>query len=77
LNPPVDIPPSAATRATADSFIIETSRLGKNFGAQRALTEVSLQVPPGTVGLLGPNGAGKSTLIKCLLNLETPARLVF
>jgi ABC-2 type transport system ATP-binding protein len=36
------------------------------------LADVSLAVPPGTIGLLGPNGAGKSTLIKCLLNLETP-----
>jgi ABC-2 type transport system ATP-binding protein len=54
------------------SFIIETERLGKTYGSQRALTDVTVQVPPGTIGLLGPNGAGKSTLIKCLLNLETP-----
>lgn len=53
-------------------FIIETDRLGKTYGTQRALADVSLQVPPGTIGLLGPNGAGKSTFIKCLLNLETP-----
>ncbi len=53
-------------------FIIETDRLGKTYGTQRALTGVTLQVPPGTIGLLGPNGAGKSTFIKCLLNLETP-----
>ncbi len=46
--------------------------MGKNYGAQRALRDVSVQVPPGTIGLLGPNGAGKSTFIKCLLNLETP-----
>lgn len=53
-------------------FIIETERLGKTYGTQRALVDVSVQVPPGTIGLLGPNGAGKSTFIKCLLNLETP-----
>src|SRR5688500_16785687 len=35
--------------------------------------DVTVQVPPGTIGLLGPNGAGKSTFIKCLLNLETPS----
>lgn len=35
------------------------------------MSDVTLQVPPGTIGLLGPNGAGKSTFIKCLLNLET------
>lgn len=54
-------------------FIIETSRLGKTYGTQRALTDVTVQIPPGTIGLLGPNGAGKSTFIKCLLNLETPS----
>lgn len=53
-------------------FIIEADHLGKTYGTQRALTDVTLQVPPGTIGLLGPNGAGKSTFIKCLLNLETP-----
>jgi ABC-2 type transport system ATP-binding protein len=46
--------------------------LSKTYGAQRALADISLEVPPGTIGLLGPNGAGKSTFIKCLLNLETP-----
>jgi ABC-2 type transport system ATP-binding protein len=57
----------------ARDFIIETDRLGKRFGRQAALADVSLRVPPGTIGLLGPNGAGKSTFIKCLLNLETPS----
>jgi ABC-2 type transport system ATP-binding protein len=53
-------------------YILEAQQLCKNFGAHRALHNVTLQVPPGTIGLLGPNGAGKSTFIKCLLNLETP-----
>lgn len=52
--------------------IIEAHGLSKSYGAHRALIDVNLQVPPGTIGLLGPNGAGKSTFIKCLLNLETP-----
>lgn len=53
-------------------LIIDTKGLGKVFGAQRALTDISIDVPPGTIGLLGPNGAGKTTFIKCLLNLEVP-----
>ncbi|MDB6154775.1 MAG: transporter [Chthoniobacteraceae bacterium] len=57
---------------TTDPFIIEAVGLTKVYGAQRALSDVTLRVPPGTIGLLGPNGAGKSTFIKCLLNLETP-----
>jgi ABC-2 type transport system ATP-binding protein len=37
---------------------------------RRALTDVSLTVPAGTVyGLLGPNRAGKTTLVKVLLTL--------
>ena len=47
--------------------------MGKTYGTQRALSDVTVAVPRGTIGLLGPNGAGKTTLIKCLLNLETPS----
>jgi ABC-2 type transport system ATP-binding protein len=74
LNPlAVEVPPPATTHRPAAPFIIETNRLGKMYGAQTALSDVTVQVPPGTIGLLGPNGAGKSTFIKCLLNLETPS----
>jgi ABC-2 type transport system ATP-binding protein len=58
--------------STADTPIIQAQGLSKTYGQQRALIDVNLRVPPGTIGLLGPNGAGKSTFIKCLLNLETP-----
>ena len=64
-------PPSS--EADAGSFVIEAERLTKLYGRQRVLDEVTLRVPPGTIGLLGPNGAGKSTFIKCLLNLEAPS----
>ena len=53
--------------------IIQTHGLGKRFGAQQALQDVTVSIPPGTIGLLGPNGAGKTTFLKCLLNLETPS----
>jgi ABC-2 type transport system ATP-binding protein len=73
LNPiAADSLPRATPRGADVPFIIESDRLGKTYGSQRALTDVTVQVPPGTIGLLGPNGAGKSTFIKCLLNLETP-----
>ena len=49
--------------------VIELERLVKSYGAERALNELSVAIPPGTVGLLGPNGAGKTTLIKVLLGL--------
>jgi ABC-type multidrug transport system ATPase subunit len=38
----------------------------------RALTGVTLSVPPGMFGLLGPNGAGKSTLMRILATLQQP-----
>ena len=66
------MPPVESPRPPAEQFIIETSGLGKTYGTQRALINVSARVPRGTIGLLGPNGAGKTTFIKCLLNLETP-----
>ena len=65
------LPPPPVLPAT--DFIIEVDQLSKVYGNQRALDNVTLRVPRGTVGLLGPNGAGKTTLIKCLLNLETPS----
>ena len=74
MNPPAaEISPHAAPSRTREPFIIETHQLGKTYGTQKALRDVSLEVPAGTIGLLGPNGAGKSTFIKCLLNLETPS----
>jgi ABC-type uncharacterized transport system ATPase subunit len=47
---------------------IEATGIVKQFGALKAVDQVSLCVPPGTFhALLGENGAGKSTLVKCLM----------
>lgn len=44
--------------------ILEVRSLGVQFGALKALDEVSLQVKPRSImGLIGPNGAGKSTFV--------------
>lgn len=46
---------------------IEVKNISKNYGAQKALDNVSFSVKKGEiVGFLGPNGAGKSTLMKIL-----------
>ncbi len=45
----------------------------KNFGSFRALNQVSITVPKGSIfGLLGPNGAGKTTLIRIINQITMP-----
>jgi len=49
---------------------VEVDRLSFNYGRQRVLDGLSLEVPGGiSFGLLGPNGAGKTTLIRLLVGL--------
>lgn len=54
---------------------IQTENLGRNFGSIRALDDLSIEVPTGSVfGFLGPNGAGKTTTIRLLLGLLEPTQ---
>ncbi len=47
---------------------IEISHLTKNYGKNRGVTDVSLEVKEGDIfGFIGPNGAGKSTTIRSML----------
>lgn len=56
-----------------ETAAIGIDRFTKQFGSRTAVSDLSLEVPPGSVfGLLGQNGAGKSTTIKTLLNLLQP-----
>lgn len=53
--------------------ILETHALGLRYGRRPALSDCTLNIPPGRVtGLVGPNGAGKSTLLKLACGLLTP-----
>lgn len=55
---------------TKGQLAIETIGLVKAFGTQRAVADISLSVPSGSVfGFLGPNGSGKTTTIRMLLGL--------
>ncbi|MCC5925852.1 MAG: ABC transporter ATP-binding protein [Bacteroidetes bacterium] len=50
--------------------MIHIRNLSKQFGNKTVLSDVNLDIHPGTCyGLLGNNGAGKSTLINILLDL--------
>ena len=49
---------------------IEIKNLTKNYGRQRGIENINLEIPKGIVyGFIGPNGAGKSTTIKCIMNM--------
>jgi len=53
--------------------MIEARNVSKAFGTVKALDDVSISVPRGTVlGLLGHNGAGKTTLVNVLTTLLKP-----
>ncbi len=53
--------------------MIETHSLIKSFGAKRALDDVTVTLPAGTVtALLGLNGAGKTTLLRLIAGLDRP-----
>lgn len=53
--------------------VIHVEHLSRSFGHVKALDDLSLEVPAGTVfGFLGPNGAGKTTTIHLLLGLLEP-----
>ncbi len=54
--------------------LLDVRQVSKNFGAIRALSDVSLTIEPGeVVGLMGDNGAGKSTMVKLIAGNFPPS----
>ena len=54
-------------------MMLEIQNLTKTFGAFKALDDLSMSVPKGSVyGLVGPNGAGKSTAIRHMTGVYRP-----
>src|SRR4051812_18780586 len=52
---------------------IRVERVSKTFNGFAALTDVSVEIPTGSLtALLGPSGGGKSTLLRVIAGLEQP-----
>lgn len=60
--------------------IISVQNVVKQYADHRALDDVSMEIPQGSVfGLLGPNGAGKTSLIRIITQITAPdsGRILF
>jgi ABC-2 type transport system ATP-binding protein len=52
---------------------IEIHGVSKTFGSHRAVNDLSLEVPDGSIyGFIGPNGSGKTTTIRMIMNIILP-----
>ena len=53
--------------------IFSAAHITKQYAAHKALDDVTINVPEGSIfGLLGPNGAGKTTLIRIINQIIAP-----
>jgi branched-chain amino acid transport system ATP-binding protein len=59
--------------AVGDDTLLSVRGISVRFGGLDVLSEVSLDVPAGTVvGIIGPNGAGKTTLFNTICGFVRP-----
>ncbi len=64
----------AASLSPSGTPAIETHGLSKHFGQCKAVEDLTISIPTGTIaGFVGPNGAGKTTTIRLLLGLVRPS----
>jgi branched-chain amino acid transport system ATP-binding protein len=66
-------PSSAASDVAAEAPLLSVDRLVVDFGVTRAVSDVSFDLPSGSVlAVLGTNGAGKSTVASAVSGLVIP-----
>jgi ABC-2 type transport system ATP-binding protein len=53
--------------------LLQVDSVTKRFDQIEALSNLSVELAPGTVGLVGPNGSGKTTLLRLLMGLIPPS----
>ena len=54
-------------------YVLTTQGLSKHYGRFKALDNLSMHVPKGSIyGFVGKNGAGKTTLIRVVCGLQAP-----
>ena len=58
-----------------NTYSIRTTNLTRDFKTVRAVDNLTMEIPSGSVfGFLGPNGAGKTTTLRLLLGLLEPTK---
>jgi branched-chain amino acid transport system ATP-binding protein len=76
----VSVEAAPATYAPKVEAILSAERVSKEFGGLRAVNDVSIDLPSGSiVSIIGPNGAGKTTFFNMLTGLykASSGRIVF
>lgn len=54
-------------------YVLETNALYKSYGNFKALNNLTMRIPKGSIyGFVGKNGAGKTTLIRLICGLQKP-----
>ena len=54
-------------------YAVAIDQVTKSFGTHLAVSEVSLEVPRGTIyGFIGPNGSGKTTTLRMIMRILHP-----
>src|SRR4029077_13190394 len=62
-----------ARASGAGAPLLRVQGLHKSFGGVRAVSDISVEVPSGSIfAIIGPNGAGKSTLLNLISGIYQP-----